>query len=174
MNGYYGAGEVFATVSIETDLKTIAEQEKALQFTEFGADTAWQLGCILRDQAVAKRAAMTFEVQVAGRTLFACATDGAPAGQADWIRRKRNTVMRFGRSSYAMGLMLELDGKTIEARHGLTLADFAMHGGGFPLVLRGTGLVGSVVISGLPQRDDHAMVVEAISTLLGVEAPALD
>jgi uncharacterized protein (UPF0303 family) len=116
---------------------------------------------------------MTFEIQVAGRTLFACTTDGAPAGQADWIRRKRNTVMRFGRSSYAMGLMLELEGKTIEARHGLTLADFAMHGGGFPVVLRGTGLVGSVVLSGLPQRD-HAMVVEAISTVLGVEAPALD
>ncbi len=161
-------------MSIETDLKAIAEQESSLQFAAFGAEMAWTLGCSLRDAALAKGAAMTMEIQVAGRTLFACATDGAPAGQADWIRRKRNTVMRFGRSSYAMGLLLELEGKTIEARHGLTLADFAMHGGGFPVVLQGTGLVGSVVVSGLPQRQDHAMVVEAIAAALGVEVPGLD
>ena len=161
-------------MSIEGDLQLLAEQERVLQFSEFGADSAWALGCILRDAALARGGAMTIEIEVAGRRLFACATDGAPAGQADWIRRKRNTVMRFGRSSYAMGLMLELEGKTIEARHGLTLADFAMHGGGFPIALKGTGTVGSVVVSGLPQRDDHTMVVEGLAHLLGVEAPALD
>ncbi len=149
-------------MSIETDLETIAAQEDALQFTAFGAETAWSVGCALREAALKKKAAMTIEIQVAGRVVFAFATDGAPAGQADWIRRKRNTVMRFGRSSYAMGLMLQVEGKTIEARHGLTLADFAMHGGGFPITLKGTGLVGSVVVSGLPQREDHMMVVEAL------------
>jgi uncharacterized protein (UPF0303 family) len=173
MKGYYVAGEVIVTVSIETDLETIAAQEDGLQFTAFGAETAWKLGCLLRDAALDKGAAMTIEIQVAGRTVFAFATDGAPAGQADWIRRKRNTVMRFGRSSYAMGLMLQVEGKTIEARHGLTLADFAMHGGGFPIVLKGTGLVGSVVVSGLPQREDHSMVVDAMAAVLGVEVARL-
>ena len=152
----------------------MAEQERVLQFSEFGADSAWALGCILRDAALARGGAMTIEIEVAGRRLFACATDGAPAGQADWIRRKRNTVMRFGRSSYAMGLMLELEGKTIEARHGLTLADFAMHGGGFPIALKGTGTVGSVVVSGLPQREDHTLVVEGLAAMLGVEVQGLE
>jgi uncharacterized protein (UPF0303 family) len=82
--------------------------------------------------------------------------------------------MRFGRSSYAMGLMLELEGKTIEARHGLTLADFAMHGGGFPIALKGTGTVGSVVVSGLPQREDHTLVVEGLAAMLGVEVQGLE
>ena len=161
-------------MSIEGDLQVVAEQERVLQFSEFGADSAWALGCILRDAALARGGAMTIEIEVAGRRLFACATDGAPAGQADWIRRKRNTVMRFGRSSYAMGLMLELEGKTIEARHGLTLADFAMHGGGFPIALKGTGTVGSVVVSGLPQREDHALVVEGLAAMLGVEVQGLE
>ena len=161
-------------MSIEGDLQLLAEQERVLQFSEFGADSAWALGCILRDAALARGGAMTIEIEVAGRRLFACATDGAPAGQADWIRRKRNTVMRFGRSSYAMGLMLELEGKTIEARHGLTLADFAMHGGGFPIALKGTGTVGSVVVSGLPQREDHALVVEGLAAMLGVEVQGLE
>ena len=160
-------------MSIETDLKTIATQERELQFESFGAETAWLVGCKLRADALSREAAMTFEIQVAGRTLFLATTEGAPAGQLDWIRRKRNVVMRFGRSSYAVGLQLEHEGKTIEERHGLTLTDYAMHGGGFPITLRGTGCVGSVIASGLHQRVDHAMVVEALAGVLGVQVQAL-
>lgn len=156
---------------IDSDLQVIAAQEKALQFDSFGADVAWEIGSALRADAVARSAAMTFEIQLAGRTIFSCATDGAPSSQADWIRRKRNVVMRFGRSSYAIGLQLDLDGKTLEARHGLSLIDYATHGGGFPIVLRGTGCVGSIVASGLTQREDHDMVVNAIAALLGIDAP---
>ena len=156
-------------MSVESDLEAIASQEQKLQFSEFGAETAWSVGCWLRAQAVARNAAMSFEVQLAGRTLFLSSTQGAPAGQADWIRRKRNVVMRFGKSSYAVGLQLELEGKTIEERHGLTLTDYAMHGGGFPITLRGTGVVGSVIASGLHQRVDHALVVEALAGVLGVD-----
>ncbi len=160
-------------MSIETDLATIAVQERQLQFAAFGADTAWELGSRLRADAQARGAAMTFEVQIAGRTLFLATTEGAPAGQLDWIRRKRNVVTRFGRASYAVGLQLELDGKTIEQRHGLTLADYAMHGGGFPILLAGTGCVGSVIASGLHQRVDHAMVVNALAAQLGVDVERL-
>jgi len=116
---------------------------------------------------------MTFEIQIAGRTLFACSTDGAAPSHAEWIRHKRNVVMRFGRSSYAMGRLLQKEGKTIEERHGLTLADFTMHGGGVPIVLTGTGLVGSVVSSGLDQRTEHSLVVKARAGVLGVAVPEL-
>jgi len=160
-------------VSIETDLQAIAEQEKTLVWYNFGAETAWQIGWRLRAEAIERKAAMTFEIQVAGRTLFLAATEGAPAGQMDWLRRKRNVVMRFGKSSYAVGLELEKTGLTIEQRHGLTLADYAMHGGGVPILLRGTGCVGSVIASGLHQRVDHALVVEAMGAVLGVEVAQL-
>jgi uncharacterized protein (UPF0303 family) len=159
--------------NLEEDLQLIAEQERLLQFATFNAETAWKLGSTLRSEAIGRKAGMTFEIQIAGMTLFSCATDGASPGQADWIRRKRNVVMRFGRSSYAIGLMLQQEGKTIEARHGLTLADYAMHGGGVPIVLTGTGLVGSVVSSGLDQRADHGLVVKAMAAVLGVKVPAL-
>ena len=118
---------------------------------------------------------MTFEIQVAGRTIFLATTGNAAPGQADWIRRKRNVVMRFGRSSYAVGLQLAQEGKTIEERHGITLADYAMHGGGFPIALTGTGLIGSVIASGLAQRVDHGMVVDALAAALDrKDIPRLD
>jgi uncharacterized protein (UPF0303 family) len=159
--------------TLDDDLRLIAEQERLLHFAGFSAETAWAVGCALRAEALARKAGMTFEIQVAGRTLFACSTEGAAPGQADWIRRKRNVVMRFGRSSYAVGLHLQLEGKTIEERHGLTLTDFAMHGGGVPILLAGTGLVGSVVSSGLDQRTDHGLVVSVMAGVLGVNVPAL-
>ena len=159
--------------TIQRDLDIIAKQERLLHFETFSARTAWLLGSRLRAEAEDRNAAMTFEIQLAGRTLFLAATDAAPAGQLDWIRRKRNVVARFGRSSYAIGLELELSGKTIEQRHGLTLADHAMHGGGFPIALHGTGVVGSVVASGLTQRLDHALAVDALAAILGIQVERL-
>ena len=159
--------------TLDDDLRLIAEQEHLLHFASFSAETAWTVGSALRAEALARKAGMTFEIQIAGRTLFACSTEGAAPGQADWIRRKRNVVMRFGRSSYAVGLQLQLEGKTIEERHGLTLTDYAMHGGGVPILLEGTGLVGSVVSSGLDPRTDHGLVVKAMAGVLGVTVPAL-
>ena len=158
---------------IEQDLEILAQQEHLLRFPAFSAEMSWSLGTELRRLAVQRGQPMSFEIQLAGRTLFACSTQDAPAGQADWIRRKRNTVLRFGRSTYALGRELERDGKTMEQRHGLALTDFAMHGGGFPIVLSGTGLVGAVVASGLPQREDHNLVIEALSQVFGISVPRL-
>ncbi len=160
-------------MSLEDDLATVMEQERLLQFKTFTAETAWSIGSAMRTEAIARMAAMTFEIQLAGRTLFACTTGEAPLGQSDWIRRKRNVVMRFSKSSYAVGLQLKLEGKTLEERHGLTLADYAMHGGGVAVSIGGMGCLGSVVASGLDQRSDHGIVVSCMSGVLGLSIPSL-
>ncbi len=156
------------------DLTIIEAQEAALHFARFNSQTAWELGNRMRAKLLEHNAGGTIEIELAGQLLFACATPGATPGQADWIRRKRNTVKRFGRSSYAIGRILERDGQTMEGRHGLMLADYAAHGGGFPIILAGTGPVGSAIVSGLPQRHDHSLVVSAIAEMLGVRVPSLD
>jgi uncharacterized protein (UPF0303 family) len=160
-------------MSAAEDLAIIAQQEELLQFPHFNAETAWQIGSLLRSKLLERKAGGSTEIELAGHLLFACATVGSIPGQADWIRRKRNVVRRFGRSSYAVGRQLEHDNQTLEERHGLTLADYAVHGGGFPIVVKGTGLVGTVVLSGLPQRDDHGLVVAALAETLGIAAPSL-
>ncbi|HZL25916.1 MAG TPA: heme-degrading domain-containing protein [Acidobacteriaceae bacterium] len=156
------------------DLAVIARQEELLRWEGFDADVAWRLGGVMREMLVERGAGGTVEIEVAGQVLFTAATVGATPGQADWIRRKRNTVRRFARSSYAVGRQLERDGDTMEARHGLMLADYAAHGGGFPVWVRGVGVVGSAIVSGMPQRDDHNLVVAAMAQVLGVEAPVLE
>jgi uncharacterized protein (UPF0303 family) len=51
---------------------------------------------------------------------------------------------------------------TLQEKYNLPAADYASHGGAFPIALAATGVIGSVTVSGLPQRDDHELVVEAL------------
>ena len=155
------------------DLAILAQQESLLHFTDFTPDTAWQMGNRLRDALLEREAGGTVEIELAGQLLFACTTVGAKPNQADWIRRKRNTVRHFARSSYAVGRQLELDQQTLELRYGIALADYAAHGGGFPILLAGSECVGTIIVSGLPQREDHNLVVAAIAEHLNVLIPQL-
>ena len=95
---------------------------------------------------------------------------------AAWAQRKANTVARFHRSSYYMGLELQLKSTNLADRFGLTLNEFAAHGGSFLVAIVGTGVIGSVTVSGLPQREDHQLVVEALCAETGndFEPLALD
>jgi uncharacterized protein (UPF0303 family) len=160
-------------MSIADDLAILEQQEHLLRFTSFNPETAWELGCILRNLLMDCRAGGTVEIELADHLLFACATPTSNAGQADWIRRKRNVVRRFGRSSYAIGRLLESNNETLQSRHCLRAADYAAHGGGFPILLEGTGPVGSVVMSGLPQRDDHSLVIAGLAKILDKDIPRL-
>ena len=156
------------------DLLVLEEQERRLRFDAFDANRAWALGVQLHKAASERESGCSVEIELAGHLLFACATPDATPGQANWIRRKRNTVHHFARSTYAIGRKLERDGGTLMSRHALSETDYAAHGGGFPVWLNGTGPVGSIVFSGLPQRDDHNLVVEALVIILGVDVPRLD
>ena len=155
-------------MDLQTDLERIAEQERRLQFTHFGAAQAWALGAALKAMAESRGVAVAIEIRIARETVFFYAMPGTAPTNADWARRKRNSVELLHKSSYRIGLELQRDGGSLEDRMGLALRDHASHGGSFPLKLAGSGCIGAVTVSGLPQRDDHAMVVEALAALAGV------
>ena len=151
---------------IEQDLEKIALQEKRLQFTEFNADVAWELGLRLRSAALKRGARIAIDIQLHGQVLFACSMPGTTPDNWEWIRRKRNVVMRYHRSSYAIGLKHERAGSTLEETTGLALGDYSTHGGCFPVLVAGTGCVGTITVSGLPQREDHSLVVSVLEEYL--------
>jgi uncharacterized protein (UPF0303 family) len=166
-------------MTIDQDLEKIALQEKRLQFTNFDSKVAWTIGNALKAAAEKGHAAVAIDIQLAGHTLFSYAMPGTTPDNLDWIRRKRNVVMRYHRSSYAVGLKHEKAQTTLQGRSGLELKDYAPHGGCFPILLAGTGCVGTITVSGLPQRDDHMLVVSVLqdylhltSEDLALDAPA--
>jgi uncharacterized protein (UPF0303 family) len=56
---------------------------------------------------------------------------------------------------------------------GLSIREVAPHGGSFPIVVAGVGCVGAATVSGLPQREDHELVVEALAAQCGIEVGEL-
>jgi uncharacterized protein (UPF0303 family) len=156
-------------VAMADDLERIEEQQRRLRLSSFDEEAAWNLGCDLRRRAEALDAAVTIEIRLAGQTVFLHAMRGTAPANADWARRKRTVVEMLHRPSYAVGLEARNDGRDLLAEMGLPDRDVAAHGGSFPVVVDGVGCVGVVTVSGLPQRRDHELVVEALAALGGID-----
>ncbi len=155
-------------MDLKDEIARIAEQERRLQLPRYDEAVAWTLGTRLKEAAAALRLPLTIELRLARETVFFHAMPGTSPANADWARRKRNTVELMQRSSYGVGRWLDLDGSSLESRMGLPPRDYASHGGSFPLRLAGGACVGTVTVSGAPQRQDHALVVELLAEWCGV------
>jgi uncharacterized protein (UPF0303 family) len=155
-------------MDLSQDIACIDEQERRLCFAQFDNATAWELGTRLKALAEARRVAVAIEIRIARETVFFHAMPGTTPVNADWARRKRNTVELLQQSSYGVGRELQRDSTSLEAKMGLPTRDFASAGGCFPLRVAGTGCIGCVTVSGLPQRDDHNMVVQVLADMCGV------
>jgi hypothetical protein len=82
------------------DLQRIAMQEERLALPRFDASARWTLGSRLKAMAEARGAALAIEVRLARRTVFFHAMAGSRPSNADWARRKCNTVELLAWSSY--------------------------------------------------------------------------
>lgn len=149
---------------MKNDLEKVAQQEQVLVFESFDEATAWQLGKSLREMAELAGQSVTIDIRRGEDCLFFTAMNGTTPVNADWARRKRNLVNKFQRSSYALGLA-RADGEDVPADD----ADHAAHGGCFPIRVAGVGFIGTATVSGLPQREDHILVIEGLAKLLNVD-----
>jgi uncharacterized protein (UPF0303 family) len=143
-------------------LKQLLLEEKELQFTSFNEDTAWQIGCWLVEHAASKNLPVTIDITRGEHQLFHASRPGTSADNDEWVKRKVRLVYRFGHSSFYMGQLLKSQGKRIEEMFLLPESEYAPHGGCFPIIVKGTGVVGTITVSGLAQEDDHKLVVQAI------------
>jgi uncharacterized protein (UPF0303 family) len=84
------------------------------------------------------------------------------------VRRKLNVVKMFHKSTYRMVLEEQRPDRTFKPGTGLSSTDFVLAGGGFPIRIKGVGVVGGIGVSGMPEREDHAVIVEALCEHLGI------
>ena len=150
-------------------LESIAAEEAELRFRRFTNDDAWALGTALVDEARRRSLGVAIDITRGGQQLFHAALEGTTPDNDEWIRRKVNTVMRFGCSSLYLSVRCRQEGKTIAELRQVDLAEYAAAGGGFPMHVTGVGIVGVVAISGLPQVEDHQLVVDVLRTFLAEE-----
>jgi uncharacterized protein (UPF0303 family) len=144
-------------------------QEQRLVFSRFDNIDAWQLGSAMVVAAIERELAVTVDIRRHGHQLFHAALPNTTPENDAWIERKVNVVNRFGEASYLVGRRLAASGTALDQALGVEPRRFAAHGGAFPIHIAHVGVVGTITVSGLPQAEDHAFVVEMIAAFLGLE-----
>ncbi|MEU6808297.1 heme-degrading domain-containing protein [Streptomyces sp. NPDC046831] len=158
-----GAGNTPGATPTVADLEA---QERRLVFRRFTHDDAWALGSLLVELARERQAPVAIDIHRAGQQLFHAALPGSTPDNDAWIARKRRVVERYGSASYLVGARFRAKGTTFEESSRLDPDVYAAHGGSFPIHVEDVGVVGAVTVSGLPQLEDHRLVVEALQRFL--------
>ena len=147
-------------------LDQLLQEEQELQFASFNETTAWQLGCQLVERARKEGLPVVIDIVRGTHQLFHAALRGSSADNDEWVKRKVRLVYRFEHSSFYIGQLLKSRGDTIEKNYLIPESEFAPHGGSFPILIKGSGMIGAITVSGLPQEEDHKLVVEGIRNYL--------
>ena len=155
----------------EESLTDLLAQEQELQLESFDNAAAWDLGSRLVAAARAGGHGVTIDIARGEQQLFHAALDGTSADNDAWIQRKNNVVRRFGHSSFYVGRECEAAGASLEERFFVDPRQYSAHGGAFPISIRGVGVVGTVTVSGLPQADDHRLVVSVLRDFVRSQGP---
>ena len=150
-------------------LKQLLQEEQELQFTKFNEDTAWKLGSQLVERAQSQGLPITIDIMRGTHQLFHASLCGTSPDNDEWVKRKVRLVYRFGHSSFYIGQLLKSKGKRIEESYLVSETEYAPHGGCFPVIVKETGVIGTVTVSGLPQEEDHRFVVQALRDYLAQE-----
>lgn len=147
------------------DIATLEAEAARLILPAFTEETALALGLHLVEQAREAGLPVVIDIRTADRTLFHAAMPGATPDSDDWARRKSNVALHFHAASLLVGERMRAKGRSL-ADHGLAAADYADHGGAMPIRVKGAGVVAVATVSGLPQIEDHRLVVRALEALL--------
>ncbi|WP_282699275.1 heme-degrading domain-containing protein [Streptomyces sp. CC219B] len=154
------------TPELTPTVEELEAQERRLVFRRFTYEDAWVLGSLLVESGRERQAPIAVDIHRAGQQLFHAALPGSTPDNDAWIARKRRVVERYGASSYLVGARFRAKGTTFEESSRLDADTYAAHGGSFPITVEDVGVIGAVTVSGLPQLEDHRMVVAAVEEFL--------
>ncbi|KAI8960841.1 hypothetical protein F5Y11DRAFT_349158 [Daldinia sp. FL1419] len=137
----------------------------------FTAEDAWELGHLLYARLLpfsAQKPTLVSISLASGQVLFQTAVGSGTAPDNEiWVQRKRNTVLRFGASTWFQHCKYAGDEEAFRLKFGMSpeqAEKYAIHGGGVPIRVKGVeGIVAVVIVSGLKQHEDHGVIVDVIN-----------
>ena len=143
--------------------KELMKQEENFSFSSFDNDDAIALGQEMLKIATSQKAPVIVQVRIGQQIIFHAALTGTTTENDWWINRKARVVEKFNHSSIYVRVSFEEKNQTFEEHSGLDNELYAAHGGGFPIIVAGQGVVGVALVSGLPQVEDHKMIIQGLT-----------
>jgi len=139
--------------------------EENCRFSEITLATCQKIGKHAVEIGLKREHPITIVIQLDGEEVFSHALPGADDEQPGWINRKANVVNMTHHSTMFERVSAEERGADWHQDHGVVDETHAIHGGGFPLTTKAGEYRGVLLISGLPQVDDHLLVYEILAEM---------
>ena len=141
----------------------LALEAKTLQLPSLTQSEALEIGAIAQAIGLEHKLPIAVEVRMKEWIVFHASLPGSTPDNDSWIARKARVVNATGNSTMLERVLAEEQGIDWYAVKRLPEETHAIHGGGLALNVVGLGLTGILIISGLPQVEDHLLGVEVIT-----------
>jgi uncharacterized protein (UPF0303 family) len=144
----------------------LLEEELKLTLPSLSMGDALEIGEIAKSFGVARGLPIAVEVRLGDWIIYHASLPGSTSENQWWIDRKARVVLLKHHSSIYERVSAEERGVDWHKENNLLDETHAIHGGGLPLITKDQGFVGVLLISGLPQVDDHLLGVEVLTEYL--------
>jgi uncharacterized protein (UPF0303 family) len=151
---------------IDNELNRIHSLQEKLIFQEFNSETAWNIGNMLYERAKREKKIITISIVLNGHKLFYYSFEGTDPSNDRWIIRKENTVNYFYKSSYELSILMQIKKDNLANRYGLSSEYYVASGGSVPIIIKNTGVVGTITVSGMSQEEDHYFIMDILEKYL--------
>jgi uncharacterized protein (UPF0303 family) len=144
----------------------LLKQEQLLILNSLDVKCALEIGEIAKSLSVVRNLPIAVEVRLGDWIIYHASLPGSTIENQGWIDRKARTVMLKHHSTMYERVSAQERGEDWHKENNLPDETHAIHGGGLPLITKNEGFVGVLLISGLPQVEDHLLGVEVLTEFL--------
>jgi uncharacterized protein (UPF0303 family) len=144
----------------------LMSEEQILTLPSLDLTGALEIGEIAKSLGQIKNLPIAVEVRLLDWIIYHASLPGSKSENQWWIDRKARVVMLKHHSTLYERVSAEERGVDWHRENNLLDETHAVHGGGLPLITKDEGFVGILLISGLPQVEDHLLGVEVLTEFL--------
>ena len=144
----------------------LLQEESELIFDSLSVIDLLEIGQICKDIGLSRNLPVAVEVRLGDWVIYHVSLPGSKAENQSWIDRKARVVLLKHHSTMYERVSAQERGVDWHNENNLLDETHAIHGGGLPLITKDQGFVGVLLISGLPQVDDHLLGVEVLTEYL--------
>jgi uncharacterized protein (UPF0303 family) len=145
--------------------KQLLDEEQVLKLPSLSNNDAIEIGQIAVTLGSQRKLPIAIEVRIVDWIVFHVSLEGSKPENDWWINRKVAVVMLNQHSTMFERVSAEERGVDWHKENGVTDDTHAIHGGAIPLITD-EGFRGILIISGLPQVEDHLLAVEVLTEFL--------
>ena len=144
----------------------LLKEEVILTLPAISVSDALEIGEIAKSFGTQRDLPIAVEVRLGDWTIYHASLPGSTVENQWWIDRKARVVMLKHHSTMYERVSAQERGVDWHKENNLLDETHAIHGGGLPLITQNEGFVGVLLISGLPQVEDHLLGVEVLTEFL--------